>query len=54
MAKVITGASMSMDGFIAGPGESGFEYLFDWYNNGDRKMDSASQAPGAKELAQAF
>jgi dihydrofolate reductase len=42
MAKVITGASMSMDGFIAGPGESGFEYLFDWYNNGDRKMDSAS------------
>jgi len=35
MTKVYTGASMSLDGYIAGPGESGFEYLFQWYNNGD-------------------
>lgn len=35
MPKVYTGASMSLDGFIAGPGESGFEYLFRWYGNGE-------------------
>jgi dihydrofolate reductase len=35
MTKVYTGASMSLDGYIAGPGESGFEHLFQWYANGD-------------------
>jgi dihydrofolate reductase len=35
MGKVYTGASMSLDGYIAGPGESGFEHLFKWYGNGD-------------------
>jgi dihydrofolate reductase len=35
MTKVFTGASMSLDGYIAGPGESGFEHLFKWYGNGD-------------------
>jgi dihydrofolate reductase len=35
MTKVYTGASMSLDGYIAGPAESGFEYLFKWYGNGD-------------------
>jgi dihydrofolate reductase len=35
MTKVTTGASMSLDGYIAGPGESGFEHLFAWYGNGD-------------------
>jgi dihydrofolate reductase len=35
MSKVYTGASMSLDGYIAGPGESGFEHLFKWYRNGD-------------------
>ena len=35
MAKVYTGASMSLDGYIAGPEESGFEHLFQWYGNGD-------------------
>jgi dihydrofolate reductase len=33
--KVFTGASMSLDGYIAGPNESGFEHLFKWYGNGD-------------------
>lgn len=27
MAKVLTGASMSLDGYIAGPDETGFEYV---------------------------
>jgi dihydrofolate reductase len=35
MSKVCTGASMSLDGYIAGPGESGFEHLFEWYGNGE-------------------
>ena len=35
MSKVYTGASMSVDGYIAGPNESGFEHLFQWYANGD-------------------
>jgi dihydrofolate reductase len=26
---------MSLDGYIAGPGETGFEHLFKWYGNGD-------------------
>ena len=34
MSKVYTGASMSLDGYIAGPNESGFEHLFQWYANG--------------------
>jgi dihydrofolate reductase len=35
MSKVYTGASMSLDGYISGPNESGFEHLFQWYGNGD-------------------
>jgi hypothetical protein len=35
MTKVFTGASMSLDGYIAGPGDTGFEHLFKWYDNGD-------------------
>jgi len=35
MSKVYTGASMSLDGYISGPDESGFEHLFQWYANGD-------------------
>jgi dihydrofolate reductase len=35
MSKVITGATMSIDGYIAGPGDSGFDLLFQWYGNGD-------------------
>lgn len=35
MTKVYTGASMSLDGYISGPAESGFEHLFQWYSNGD-------------------
>src|SRR5262245_1824836 len=35
MSKVTTGGTMSLDGYIAGPGESGFDRLFQWYGNGD-------------------
>jgi dihydrofolate reductase len=38
MSKVCTGATMSLDGFIAGPGESGFDRLFEWYGNGDVEL----------------
>ncbi|WP_222262966.1 hypothetical protein [Modestobacter marinus] len=42
LGKVITGATMSLDGSIAGPGESGFDLLFEWYGNGDVEIPSAS------------
>jgi dihydrofolate reductase len=35
MGKISTGATMSIDGYIAGPGESGFDLLFQWYGSGD-------------------
>jgi dihydrofolate reductase len=40
MGKVITGASVSLDGYIAGPKETGFEHLFTWYNAGDVSFPS--------------
>jgi hypothetical protein len=42
MGKVTTGATMSLDGYIAGPEESGFDLLFQWYGNGDVEIPSAS------------
>ena len=42
MSKVYTGASMSIDGYIAGPNESGFEHLFAWYGNGDVEIPNES------------
>jgi len=41
MSKVYTGASMSLDGYISGPGESGFEHLFKWLGNGDVEVPTA-------------
>jgi dihydrofolate reductase len=41
MSKVYTGASMSLDGYIAGPAETGFEHLFKWYGNGDVEVPTA-------------
>jgi dihydrofolate reductase len=41
MSKVYTGASMSLDGYISGPNESGFEHLFKWYGNGDVAVPTA-------------
>ena len=42
MGKVTTGGTMSLDGYIAGPEESGFDLLFQWYGNGDVELPSAS------------
>jgi dihydrofolate reductase len=42
MGKVITGGTMSLDGYIAGPEDSGFDLLFQWYGNGDVEIPSAS------------
>jgi dihydrofolate reductase len=42
MGKVTTSATMSLDGYIAGPNESGFDLLFQWYGNGDVELPSAS------------
>ncbi|AVT36212.1 dihydrofolate reductase family protein [Plantactinospora sp. BB1] len=42
MGKVITGGTMSLDGYIAGPDESGFDLLFRWYGNGDVEIPTAS------------
>ena len=42
MGKITTGATMSLDGFIAGPEESGFDLLFQWYGNGDVEIPNAS------------
>jgi hypothetical protein len=41
MGKVSTGGTMSLDGYIAGPAESGFDLLFQWYGNGDVEIPSA-------------
>jgi dihydrofolate reductase len=41
MSKVYTGATMSLDGYIAGPVESGFDKLFKWYGNGDVEVPTA-------------
>ncbi|MEU6580487.1 dihydrofolate reductase family protein [Nocardia sp. NPDC046763] len=40
MSKVVTGASMSLDGYIAGPAETGFEHLFAWYQSGEVPIPS--------------
>jgi dihydrofolate reductase len=35
IGMVFSAATMSLDGYIAGPDESGFDKLFTWYENGD-------------------
>jgi dihydrofolate reductase len=42
MGIVTTSASVSLDGFIAGPEGSGFEHLFAWYDAGDHEFPSAN------------
>ncbi|MBW8483092.1 dihydrofolate reductase family protein [Actinomadura parmotrematis] len=39
--KVISMATMSLDGYISGPGESGFDRLFAWYDGGEVEVDTA-------------
>jgi dihydrofolate reductase len=42
MSKVSTGATVSLDGYISGPDESGFDLLFRWYDNGDVRIETAN------------
>lgn len=42
MGKVTTGATMSIDGYIAGPNESGFDLLFQWYDAGDVEIKTGN------------
>jgi dihydrofolate reductase len=35
MGRTLTAASVSLDGYIAGPNETGFQHLFAWYNAGE-------------------
>lgn len=42
MGIVYTEMSVSLDGYIAGPDESGFDRLFRWYGNGDVVWETAS------------
>jgi dihydrofolate reductase len=42
MRKVTVGATVSLDGYIAGPDETGFEHLFAWFDGGDVEFPSAN------------
>ncbi|MFI6255874.1 dihydrofolate reductase family protein [Micromonospora zamorensis] len=42
MTKVTTEATMSLDGYIADASHGGFEYLFQWYENGDVETPTAN------------
>ncbi len=53
MSKIITGATMSLDGYLAGPEESGFDLLFEWYGNGDVEVGTASPDVPAMRLSAA-
>jgi dihydrofolate reductase len=51
MGKVSAGATMSLDGFIAGPQDSGFDLLFKWYGAGDVDVpmpDSTAGVPAPR------
>ncbi len=54
MGKVSAGATMSLDGFIAGPHDSGFDILFKWYGSGDVEVpmpDSTAGVPPSRVSA---
>jgi len=51
MGKVFAGATMSLDGFIAGRHDTGFDLLFKWYGAGDVVVpmpDSTAQVPDSR------
>lgn len=41
MGKVVTAATVSLDGFIAGPNETGLDLLFAWFDGGDFELKMA-------------
>ena len=46
MGKVFAGATMSLDGFIAGPEDTGFDLLFKWYQGGDVEVPMPDSTAG--------
>lgn len=54
MGKVSAGATMSLDGFIAGPNDTGFDLLFKWYSAGGVEVpmpDSTAGVPAPRVSA---
>jgi dihydrofolate reductase len=49
MGKVFAGATMSLDGYIAGPEDSGFDLLFKWYQAGDVPVPMPHESPGVPD-----
>jgi dihydrofolate reductase len=49
MGKVAAGATMSLDGYIAGPEDSGFDLLFKWYGAGDVEVPMPHKSPGVPD-----
>jgi hypothetical protein len=49
MSKVSAGATMSIDGYIAGPDESGFDQLFKWYGSDLAPLLLLANAPAVLE-----
>jgi dihydrofolate reductase len=49
MGMVSAGATMSLDGYIAGPDDTGFELLFKWYQAGDVLVPMPHKSPGVPE-----
>jgi dihydrofolate reductase len=41
MGAVVASGAMSLDGYVSGPEESGFDHLFAWYGNGDIPVPTA-------------
>ena len=51
MGTVSAGATMSLDGFIAGPEDTGFDLLFKWYGAGDVEVpmpESTAEVPAPR------
>ena len=46
MGKVSAGATMSLDGYIAGPDDTGFDLLFKWYGAGDVEVPMPDDTAG--------
>ena len=46
MRKVTADATVSLDGYVAGPDETGFEHLFAWFTGGDLEFPSANPGVG--------
>ena len=46
MGKVSAGATMSLDGFIAGPHDTGFDMLFKWYGAGEVEVPMPDDTAG--------